>query len=40
MLLFSIMPSGRMFGDCVQGKSRKYLASQTFTTSYPAGCIG
>ncbi|EIW79670.1 glycosyltransferase family 48 protein [Coniophora puteana RWD-64-598 SS2] len=34
-LLFSIMPSGRMFGDRVAGKSRKYLASQTFTASYP-----
>ncbi|KZP21310.1 glycosyltransferase family 48 protein [Athelia psychrophila] len=35
-LLFAIMPSGRMFGDRVTGKSRKYLASQTFTASYPA----
>ncbi|KAL0946251.1 hypothetical protein HGRIS_012507 [Hohenbuehelia grisea] len=35
-LLFSIMPSGRMFGDRVAGKSRKYLASQTFTASYPS----
>ncbi|KAG8753445.1 1,3-beta-D-glucan synthase [Ceratobasidium sp. 428] len=34
-LLLSILPSGRMFGDRVAGKSRKYLASQTFTTSYP-----
>ncbi|KAG9047856.1 1,3-beta-D-glucan synthase [Tulasnella sp. UAMH 9824] len=33
--LFSILPSGRMFGDRVAGKSRKYLASQTFTASYP-----
>ncbi|KAF8740913.1 hypothetical protein AX14_006661 [Amanita brunnescens Koide BX004] len=33
--LFAIMPSGRMFGDRVAGKSRKYLASQTFTASYP-----
>ncbi|OSD01537.1 glycosyltransferase family 48 protein [Trametes coccinea BRFM310] len=32
---FSIIPSGRMFGDRVRGKSRKYLASQTFTASYP-----
>ena len=24
-----------MFGDRVRGKSRKYLASQTFTASYP-----
>ncbi|TFK89235.1 glycosyltransferase family 48 protein, partial [Polyporus arcularius HHB13444] len=30
-LLFAILPSGRMFGDRVAGKSRKYLASQTFT---------
>ncbi|KAJ7598236.1 1,3-beta-glucan synthase [Mycena floridula] len=35
-LLFAVMPSGRMFGDCVAGKSRKYLASQTFTASYPS----
>ena len=35
-LLFSVMPSGRMFGDRVAGKSRKYLASQTFTASYPS----
>ncbi|KZV72587.1 glycosyltransferase family 48 protein [Peniophora sp. CONT] len=33
-LLFAIVPSGRMFGDRVAGKSRKYLASQTFTASY------
>lgn len=33
--LFSIVPSGRMFGDRVAGKSRKYLANQTFTASYP-----
>ncbi|KAJ7726881.1 1,3-beta-glucan synthase [Mycena metata] len=35
-LLFAIMPSGRMFGDRVAGTSRKYLASQTFTASYPS----
>ena len=34
-LLFGIMPSGQMFGDCVTSKSCKYLASQTFTASYP-----
>jgi hypothetical protein len=34
-LLFGLMPSGRMFGDRVASKSRKYLASQTFTASYP-----
>lgn len=32
---FAIIPSGRMFGDRVAGKSRKYLASQTFTAAYP-----
>jgi 1,3-beta-glucan synthase len=32
---FSIIPSGRMFGDRVAGKSRKYMASQTFTAAYP-----
>ena len=32
---FAIIPSGRLFGDRVAGKSRKYLASQTFTASYP-----
>ncbi|KAI0034779.1 1,3-beta-glucan synthase [Vararia minispora EC-137] len=35
-LLFAIVPSGRMFGDRVAGKSRKYLANQTFTASYPS----
>lgn len=33
--LFGLMPSGRMFGDRVSGKNRKYLASQTFTAAYP-----
>jgi 1,3-beta-glucan synthase len=33
---FSIIPSGRMFGDRVAGKARKYLANQTFTASYPS----
>ncbi|PWN41792.1 putative 1,3-beta-D-glucan synthase subunit [Ceraceosorus guamensis] len=33
--LFSLVPSGRMFGDRVAGKARKYLANQTFTASYP-----
>lgn len=32
---FAIVPSGRMFGDRVAGKARKYLANQTFTASYP-----
>lgn len=35
-ILFAFLPSGRMFGDRVAGKSRKYLASQTFTASYPS----
>jgi hypothetical protein len=34
-LLFGIMPSGWMFGDRVVGKLREYLASHTFTASYP-----
>jgi 1,3-beta-glucan synthase len=34
-VLFGVVPSGRMFGDRVTGKARKYLASQTFTASYP-----
>lgn len=32
---FSIVPSGRLLGDRVAGKARKYLANQTFTASYP-----
>ena len=35
-ILFAMVPSGRMFGDRVAGKSRKYLANQTFTASYHA----
>lgn len=35
-IIFGIVPSGRMFGDRVAGKNRKYLASQTFTASYPS----
>ena len=34
-VIFGLLPSGRMFGDRVAGKSRKYMASQTFTASYP-----
>lgn len=34
-VIFGVIPSGRMFGDRVAGKSRKYMASQTFTASYP-----
>ena len=33
--LFGFIPSSRMFGDRLSGKSRKYLASQTFRASYP-----
>ncbi|KIY70916.1 glycosyltransferase family 48 protein [Cylindrobasidium torrendii FP15055 ss-10] len=35
-VVFGLVPSGRMFGDRVAGKARKYMASQTFTASYPA----
>lgn len=35
-LVFGLVPSGRMFGDRVAGKARKYMASQTFTASYPS----
>ncbi|KDQ60838.1 glycosyltransferase family 48 protein [Jaapia argillacea MUCL 33604] len=34
-IAFGCIPSGRMFGDRVSGKSRRYMASQTFTASYP-----
>jgi 1,3-beta-glucan synthase len=32
---FGTIPSGRMFGDRVAGTARRYMASQTFTASYP-----
>lgn len=32
---FSLMPLGGLFGSYLSGKSRKYVASQTFTASYP-----
>ncbi|KAF8488449.1 hypothetical protein F5888DRAFT_1590173, partial [Russula emetica] len=32
--LFKACPSSRVFGDRIASKVRKYLASQTFTTSY------
>lgn len=35
-VVFGLIPSGRMFGDRVAGKNRKYMASQTFTASYPS----
>ncbi|KAF4556249.1 1,3-beta-glucan synthase component FKS1 [Elsinoe fawcettii] len=34
-LFFSIMPLGGLFGSYLTGKSRQYVASQTFTASYP-----
>lgn len=35
VVFYSIIPTGRMFGDRVAGKAKKYLANQTFTASYP-----
>ncbi|RMD40882.1 hypothetical protein DV735_g4220, partial [Chaetothyriales sp. CBS 134920] len=32
---FSIMPLGGLFGSYLTGKSRRYVASQTFTASFP-----
>ena len=32
--LFSLMPSGRLFGDLFLGSRRKYLANQTFTAAF------
>nr|POE48802.1 1,3-beta-glucan synthase component fks1 [Quercus suber] len=32
---FSIMPLGGLFGNYLNGKRRQYVASQTFTASYP-----
>lgn len=32
---FSIMPLGGLFGSYLSGKTRRYVASQTFTASYP-----
>jgi len=32
---FSIMPLGGLFGSYLTRNSRKYVASQTFTASYP-----
>ncbi|KIJ53707.1 glycosyltransferase family 48 protein [Sphaerobolus stellatus SS14] len=34
-ILFGLLPSGRLITDRVGGKSRRYLASQTFTAAYP-----
>lgn len=32
---FSLMPLGGLFGSYLQGKNRRYVASQTFTASWP-----
>ena len=32
---FAIMPLGALFGNYLTGKRRQYIASQTFTASYP-----
>ncbi|KXX82404.1 hypothetical protein MMYC01_201347 [Madurella mycetomatis] len=34
-LFFSVMPLGGLFGSYLTKKSRRYVASQTFTASYP-----
>lgn len=34
-LFFAIMPLGGLFGSYLTNKSRRYVASQTFTASYP-----
>jgi len=34
-LFFSIMPLGGLFGSYLTKNSRRYVASQTFTASYP-----
>lgn len=34
-LFFSIMPLGGLFGSYLNGKRRQYVASQTFTASFP-----
>jgi len=34
-LFFSIMPLGALFGSYLRGKRRQYVASQTFTASWP-----
>ncbi|KAK4124571.1 glycosyltransferase family 48 protein [Parathielavia appendiculata] len=34
-IFFSIMPLGGLFGSYLAKKSRRYVASQTFTASYP-----
>jgi 1,3-beta-glucan synthase len=34
-LFFAVMPLGGLFGSYLNGKRRQYVASQTFTASYP-----
>ena len=34
-VFFSVMPLGGLFGSYLAGKNRQYVASQTFTASYP-----
>jgi 1,3-beta-glucan synthase len=34
-IFFAIMPSGALFGNILQRKSRRYLANRVFTASYP-----
>jgi len=34
-IFFSVMPLGGLFGSYLTNKSRRYVASQTFTASYP-----
>jgi 1,3-beta-glucan synthase len=34
-IFFAIMPSGALFGNIMQRKSRRYLANRVFTASYP-----
>ncbi|CAI6338870.1 unnamed protein product [Periconia digitata] len=34
-VFYSVMPLGGLFGSYMKGKSRQYVASQTFTASYP-----
>ncbi|KAI9743305.1 MAG: 1,3-beta-D-glucan synthase [Claussenomyces sp. TS43310] len=35
VIFFTVMPLGGLFGSYLTGKSRKYVASQTFTASFP-----
>lgn len=35
LIFFAVMPLGALFGSYLTGKSRKYVASQTFTASWP-----